>query len=103
MTSTTVFFGRFEWDAEKAGKNEYNHGIDFYSATLAFLDPNRIVAIDESHSIAEPRYFCIGRIGRRVLTVRFTTRGKRVRIIGAGFWRKGKALYEEKNKKTAVR
>lgn len=96
--STTVFFSNFEWDAGKAKKNETIHGIDFYSSTLAFLDPKRIIAVDEAHSIIEPRYFCIGRIGRKILTVRFPQRGKRIRIIGSGFWRKGKVLYEEKNK-----
>jgi len=33
-----------------------------------------------------------------VLTVRFTYRNNRIRIIGAGFWRKGKDIYEKQNK-----
>lgn len=96
--SATVIFGKFEWDKNKAHKNEIYHRIDFYSATLAFLDPNRIIATDEAHSISEPRYFCVGRIGRRILTVRFTPRKDNIRIIGAGFWRQGRRLYEKKNK-----
>jgi len=96
--SATVIFGSFEWDKKKASENEKVHGVDFYFAALAFLDPNRLIAVDEAHSEAEPRYFCIGQAGERILTVRFTPRGKRIRIIGAGFWRKGKALYEKKNK-----
>lgn len=32
------------------------------------------------------------------MTVRFTYRGMKFRIFGAGFWRKGKKIYEEKNK-----
>jgi len=31
------------------------------------------------------------------MTVRFTIRGDKVRIIGAGYWRRGKAFYEEAN------
>jgi hypothetical protein len=30
--------------------------------------------------------------------VRFIQRGDRIRIIGAGYWRKGKQLYEKTNR-----
>jgi hypothetical protein len=33
-----------------------------------------------------------------VMTVRFTWRGSRIRIFGAGYWRKGKRLYEQQNR-----
>ena len=29
--------------------------------------------------------------------VRFTYRGETIRIIGAGYWRKGRRLYEKEN------
>jgi len=32
-----------------------------------------------------------------VLTVRFTYRDGIIRIIGAGYWRKGKTVYEQEN------
>lgn len=96
--ATTVIFGRFEWDQDKANKNERTHGIDFYAATLVFLGTHRIIAVDEAHSEKEPRYFCLGKIGRRILTVRLTPRKSSIRIIGAGFWRQGRRLYEKKNK-----
>ena len=32
-----------------------------------------------------------------MLTVRFTYRTSKIRIIGAGFWRKGKNIYEKEN------
>jgi hypothetical protein len=32
------------------------------------------------------------------MTVRFTYRGNTIRIIGAGYWRKGKKIYETSNK-----
>lgn len=32
-----------------------------------------------------------------IMTVRFTYRNNKIRIIGAGYWRKGKKLYEEEN------
>ncbi|MEN6503509.1 MAG: BrnT family toxin [Planctomycetaceae bacterium] len=51
-----------------------------------------------AHSAGEARYYCIGRVGPGILTVRFTYRGGTIRLIGAGYWRKGKKLYEEENK-----
>jgi uncharacterized protein len=94
----TVIFGRFEWDEEKALENVQKHNLDFYTAALAFLDPHRIIAIDEKHSSKEERLFCIGMIGTQVATVRFTRRGKQIRIYGAGFWRSGRKLYEQEAK-----
>jgi uncharacterized protein len=32
-----------------------------------------------------------------VMTVRFTWREQRIRIIGAGYWRKGRKIYGEEN------
>jgi hypothetical protein len=32
-----------------------------------------------------------------VMTVRFTWRSGKIRIFGAGYWRKGKAIYEKAN------
>ena len=40
---------------------------------------------------------CLGQVGDGVLTVRFTYRDNVIRIIGAGYWRKGKAIYEKQN------
>jgi uncharacterized protein len=31
------------------------------------------------------------------MTVRFTYRDDVIRIIGAGYWRKGKSIYEKEN------
>ena len=54
--------------------------------------------VDEGHSRKEPRLFCIGRSHRGIVTVRFTQRGDHIRIIGAGYWRKGRHLYEKTNR-----
>ena len=35
--------------------------------------------------------------GTGILTVRFTYRNQRIRIIGAGYWRRGKKIYEQTN------
>lgn len=55
-----------------------------------------MILSDVLHSEAEPRYFCYGAVGGRILTVRFTLRGQVIRIIGAGFWRKGAEAYENR-------
>ncbi len=85
----------FEWDEKKNQRNIEKHEVDFYDAQQAFLDKKRIIAEDLDHSSSEKRYFCFGKISSRVMTVRFTWRNNIIRIIGAGYWRKGKKIYDE--------
>ncbi len=87
----------FQWDDAKDAANQRKHGVSFEAAQIAFLDPNRVIAEDLAHSRSEKRYYCIRHAGDGVLTVRFTMRGSTIRIIGAGYGRKGKSIYEEKN------
>ncbi|MBM4269255.1 MAG: BrnT family toxin [Deltaproteobacteria bacterium] len=61
-------------------------------------DPRLVLAEDAAHGRSESRYFAFGRVGGGILTVRFAVRGERVRFIGAGYWRKGKAFYEQANR-----
>jgi len=89
---------RFEWDDEKDKENQDRHNVSFSLAQLAFLDPHRVIAEDVNHSLEEERFYCIGRVDDGIMTVRFTYRGNIIRIYGAGYWRKGRKLYEEKNK-----
>ncbi len=88
---------RFEWDPKKDRRNQEKHGVSFWEAQYAFADPRRIIAQDLSHSSKERRYYCFGKAGGGVLTVRFTYRGGVIRILGAGYWRKGKRIYEREN------
>ena len=90
---------RFEWDEAKNTLNQRKHGVSFHEAQYAFLDENRIVAEDLSHSSIEQRFYCFGsnEDGSGILTVRFTYRSGHIRIIGAGYWRKGKMIYEQNN------
>ena len=87
----------FEWDPKKDRENQKKHGVPFEVAQYAFADPQRVIAEDAEHSQREKRYYCFGMVGDGILTVRFTYRGNTIRIIGAGYWRKGKKLYEEEN------
>ena len=88
----------FEWDKEKNLENIEKHGISFKEAEEAFFDKYRIIQKDEKHSELEVRWYCIGKTSKDILTVRFTYRGKnKIRIIGAGNWRKGRKMYEQEN------
>jgi uncharacterized DUF497 family protein len=89
---------RFEWDEAKNRENSLKHGVAFATAQFAFVDPRRAIAEDVAHSATEPRYYCFGTVGGGVLTVRFTHRPGAIRIIGAGYWRKGRRIYEHENK-----
>ena len=64
-------------------------------AQYAFADPHRVIAEDVEHSHTETRYYCFGKVSDRIITVRFTYRHNSVRIIGAGYWRKGRQIYEK--------
>lgn len=89
---------RFEWDTEKDEENQLKHNVSFALAQHAFFDPHRVIAEDVSHSSDENRFYCIGRVNDGILTVRFTYRGNVIRIYGAGYWRRGRRIYEEQNK-----
>ena len=88
----------FEWDKNKNDENLKKHGIDFSTAQYAFADPKLIIAEDLEHSQKEKRFYAFGKKEGNILTVRFTYRKNRIRIIGAGYWRKGEKIYEEKYK-----
>ena len=87
----------FEWNPDKDLVNQAEHGVSFSEAQFAFADPDRVIAEDLSHSHSEKRYYCFGKVGDGILTVRFTYRGGVIRIYGAGYWRKGRQTYEREN------
>jgi uncharacterized protein len=88
---------RFDWDSDKDAENQRKHGVAFIRAQYAFADPRRVIARDVAHSETEERFYCFGEVDGGVLTVRFTYRASVIRIFGAGYWRKGKAIYEREN------
>ena len=87
----------FEWDDGKNSANLAKHHVSFFEAPLAFADPYRVIARDLGHSKAEECFYCFGKVHAGVLAVRFTFRGDVARIIGAGYWRKGKTVDEKEN------
>lgn len=89
--------GSFIWDLNKEAQNIKKHTFNFITASKVFFDSKRIITTDEKHSKDENRYFCIGKVKGRIITVRFTYQKNLIRIYGAGSWRKGVALYEKTN------
>ena len=89
----------FDWDESKNLENQKKHGISFNEAQHAFFDQNRVIAEDLEHSQFEKRFYCFGLDleGVGIITVRFTYRSDPIRIFGAGYWRKGKKIYEQAN------
>jgi hypothetical protein len=75
---------KFEWDAEKARKNEQKHGVSFVEAKSCFYDPNQIAFYDSQHSDEEDREILIGHSNMgRLLIVICTIRDDKIRIISA--------------------
>jgi len=91
---------KLEFDLGKEAANLAKHGVDFSTVLRVFEDPNRMIIPNQTHSLDEPRFYAIGHDGRGILTVRFTIRGDALRVIGAGYWRKQKSVYENQNQKT---
>lgn len=89
--------GRFVWNKAKEKENITKHRISFSVASRVFVDPKRKIYVDIEHSKQEERFFCIGKVGNRIITVRFTYRQDMIRIIGAGYWRKGRQYYEKED------
>ena len=88
---------KFEWNEYKNKSNIEKHNVKFIDAQRAFLDKKRVIHKDKLHSKIEKRFYCFGKLKGRILTVRFTYRNTKVRIIGAGYWDKGKKIYEKEN------
>ena len=89
--------GIFIWNVDKELTNIRKHGVDFSTAAKCFADRKRKIYIDSKHSGREERLFCIGKVEDKILTVRFTYREDRIRIFGAGYWRKGVQYYEKED------
>ncbi len=73
----------FEWDDEKARQNHAKHGVTFQSAREAFDDPFLFEEIDRREDYGEERRSAVGMVESHLITVAFTIRNDRIRIISA--------------------
>ena len=73
----------FEWDAAKAESNLAKHGVSFAAARGVFDDVFAFERCDLGSKPGEIRYVITGMVSDVVLTVVYTERGVRTRIISA--------------------
>jgi len=73
----------FEWDEIKSDACLQKRGFDFAYAAKAFLDPNRIIAIDDRRDYDEERFRLTGMIKGRLYVVAYTPRDGTIRITSA--------------------
>ena len=66
-------FVEFEWDPDKATRNETRHGVSFPEASTVFDDALSVAVPDPDHSVEEARYIIVGTSHRnRLLIVAYT-------------------------------
>ena len=73
----------FEWDAVKAAKNLVKHGVSFEAARCVFDDVFAFERCDFDSAPGEIRYVITGMVNDVILTVVYTARDERIRIISA--------------------
>lgn len=73
----------FEWDDGKAQTNLAKHGVSFEAARRVFDDAFAFERSDVGSKDGETRYLTTGMVNGVLLTVVYTERGERVRIISA--------------------
>ncbi len=74
---------RFSWSDAKARANLEKHEVSFETARLVFDDLANMDQIDDREDHGEDRFIITGRAGGQLLTVAYTERGGRIRIISA--------------------
>lgn len=75
---------QFEWDPEKARRNETKHGVSFLEAATVLDDDHASTVADPDRSEGEARYLTFGKSSSgRPLVVAHTDRGANIRIISA--------------------
>ncbi len=88
----------FAWDNGNSRKNERKHGVTDREAEEIFFNKPLIVT-RSSKGGPELRYAALGKTyGSRLLTVVFTVRARKIRVVSARpMSRNERKLYEEEN------
>ena len=72
----------FDWDKGNKNKNFKKHNVSNEECELMFLD-EIVLLMDETHSINEKRMVGYGQARGRLLTIVFTIRKRKIRVISA--------------------
>ena len=70
----------FTWDEKKRKLNLAKHGIDFHDAAIIFDGP-LVTVEDTREDYGEPRYVALGLLVGVVVSLTYTERADRIRII----------------------
>ena len=74
----------FQWDEGNSAKNWLRHEVQQVEAEQAVLNTPLVVNVTSKHKVAEPRFIALGQTDAgRLLTVVFTVRGTKARVISA--------------------
>jgi len=73
----------FEWHYAKARSNDAKHGVTFETAQKAFSDPFMVEVLDDTEDYGEERFLVIGMVNGQLLSVVYTPRQGRYRLISA--------------------
>ena len=73
----------FEWNSAKAQTNLRKHKVPFLIACEVFKDDLRLERIDASGDYGEERWIVLGRVEKTILSVVYTHREPRIRLISA--------------------
>ena len=87
----------FDWDSGNLKKSLIKHGVTQKESEEIFFDECAIVSEDSKHSQKEERRLILGETGTgRYLSVTFTLRNPKIRIISARpMNKKERRLYEK--------
>jgi uncharacterized DUF497 family protein len=90
----------WEWDDSKNEANTKKHGVSFEEALQVFTDPRAVEKEDWAHSTPkERRLWRTGELKTGlVVTVVFTLKGDRTRLISAQERRRERREYEQAKK-----
>lgn len=78
---------RFEWDPDKAARNQRQHGVSFQEASELFTTDAPVLEVfDADHSETEDRFKSIGPINRGLVLVVWTERADDIVRIISAWW-----------------
>jgi uncharacterized DUF497 family protein len=90
----------FDWDEGNQHKNWTKHRVSTREAEEVFFNQPQVFFYDKKHSQKEDRFGVLGRTdSRRGLTITFTIRGKKIRVVSARDQQRGR---ERKRYKVAL-
>ena len=91
----------FDWDEGNLEKSWEKHLVFYQEAEEVFVNSPRVLLFDEKHSKIEQRYIIWGITDKnRKLTIAFTVRNKKFRVISARDMNNKERMEYEKKTKT---